>query len=394
MTELAPDKLVTPEIRAALVAARACAPITRKGGVGKTYSAAQLMGMAARAGMKVLGVELDSQDTLGLSLGLRDKNRTRNEGDDGASLRTALITGTQPLVLRGVREYENGGRLDIIPSGESIDAALTALSVLGYAERTPYQARLAEIIAPLAGEYNYDLIVFDCDPKQKVARELVYVAARYAWAPVDVDPSSYIDGVRAVGRELKSLRALNPTLRFLGVLPFAVPFASIRADLKARERAQNGEELPVTNHLAKMRTEVNDILRTERVDPTAPDSELLFAEDHAYGLPVVFQSAIREGSIAASRAREAGKLLFEVVAERQQLAAEREAGPSVQELLLRQAAGEDVSAELEAMRARADALRALPGSAENMFLDYQPWFSEMLRLMLEVERAEQAGGSA
>ncbi|MCP6423373.1 AAA family ATPase, partial [Klebsiella pneumoniae] len=84
---------------------------TGKGGTGKTSCAANVAGLAAQAGMKVLLIDLDSQGNLEFDLGYVDK------GDEGKHLVSTLLTdGVLEPVLKNVRP-----NLDVIPGGGKLD---------------------------------------------------------------------------------------------------------------------------------------------------------------------------------------------------------------------------------------------------------------------------------
>lgn len=376
--------LLSPEDRALLNDCQPTSTVIRKGGVGKTYSAIMLAVMYAQAGLYVWYLELDSQDTGGLHLGLRDAARTYNKGDGGHALAAALTAGAPLPLIEQVRTYESGGEVAVVPTGAALDAALTALSIMGYVQQAPYQGKLAQVLVDAirarqaAGQRIPDVIVIDADPKIREARELAYAATRYIYSPIDADPASYIDGIEAIRQEMPEARRLNPWVRFIGCLPYKIPLQTIRADLRAIERVKSGQATSTTNHLSTMREEINKLLQDEA-----------FEIEHQYGLPVVFQSAIRESTLAAARTRSSGSTLLEVEATRVELAAERDAGPSPLDLIRRQQAGEDVATELRALRERANALRALPGSAENILADFRPFFVEFLELIARVEQAER-----
>ena len=78
-----------------------------KGGVGKTSLSANCGGLAAAGGWRVLILDLDPQGNLARDLGY--------DVADGQDLLNALITGTEPPLLKDVRPG-----LDVVPGGPTL----------------------------------------------------------------------------------------------------------------------------------------------------------------------------------------------------------------------------------------------------------------------------------
>lgn len=137
-----------------------------KGGVGKTSAAVNLAHLAARDGARTLLWDLDPQ---GASTYLfRIKPRVKGGGEKlvrGRSDVDALIKGT---------DFE---RLDLLPADFSyrhMDLALDAA-------KKPTR-RLARVLAPLAGEYDY--VFLDCPPSISLVSESVFEAADVLLVPL------------------------------------------------------------------------------------------------------------------------------------------------------------------------------------------------------------------
>ena len=203
--------------------------INGKGGVGKTTVTANVAGLLAASGRRVLAVDLDPQGNLGRDLGYR---RTERD-DDGASLALALAQGAQVTPLEGVRE-----RLDVLRGGAALDAASTALSV-----RPGEQAdALANVLVPLAG--SYDLILIDAPPGNEALQNAAIAAARWVVVPSKADAAS-ADGLALVASRIDRMLAANPGIDLLGVALFGIPVTSTAVRREARESiaALVGEEL-------------------------------------------------------------------------------------------------------------------------------------------------------
>lgn len=233
---------------------------TGKGGTGKTSCAANVAGLAAQAGMKVLLIDLDSQGNLEFDLGYVDK------GDEGKHLVNTLLTeGTLQPVLKSVRP-----NLDVIPGGSKLDE-LEDL-VLGRERRGENGSiLLANALKPIASEY--ELIIIDTPPSKRSALVmLALAAARWIVIPTKSDRAS-IKGLSVLADQVVRIREVNPTIDVLGAILFGMGSA---ATVRRRFAAED----------------VKNVL--------GGDSGLLF------------ESIIRHAEAAAGDARDKGKLIHEL----------------------------------------------------------------------------------
>ena len=231
---------------------RVLATYNIKGGVGKTSAAVNLAYLAARDGARTLLWDLDPQ---GASTFLfRVKPRVKGGGRKlvrGKSDVDGLIKGT---------DHE---RLDLLPADFSYRHMDLALDET----KKPTQ-RLARVLAPLAGEYDY--IFLDCPPSISLVSESGFEAADALLVPlvpatlssrtfdqlravVAGGPQvlaffSLVDGRRRMHREvMERLIAEHP-----GVLGAAIPAAAdvermglhrtVIADFAPRSRAAKAYE--------------------------------------------------------------------------------------------------------------------------------------------------------
>ncbi|MCU1548539.1 MAG: phosphopantetheine--protein transferase [Arthrobacter sp.] len=130
---------------------RVIAVINGKGGVFKTSLVANVGGLLAEGGSRVLLVDLDPQGDLAEDLGYAD------QGDGGRSLAASLCFGGAPDLLLGVRS-----NLDVIAGGPHLDDAAAFLGAKAQKDRDAAQLALARLLAEVAGEY--DLVLLDCPP--------------------------------------------------------------------------------------------------------------------------------------------------------------------------------------------------------------------------------------
>lgn len=229
-----------------------------KGGVLKTSVVANLAGLAAAAGYRVLAVDLDPQGNLALDLGYAARS------DDGAGLLQALMFQTPPTVVREVRP-----NLDVLPGGPRMEqwAAVAPLQ-----DSPDGGGALQRVLLPLVDEYH--LIVMDVPPGNRELQMLAAVSSRLVVIPTQADEAS-LQGVEKVARLFKAAEQVNPDLELLGVALTRVGTAATAIRRQTRAR-------------------VNELF------------ELTDDED-----PVLFDSVIRDAFAAARGMRERGVLAHE-----------------------------------------------------------------------------------
>lgn len=259
-----------------------------KGGVGKTSLTANVAGLAAQAGHRVLAVDLDQQGNLARDLGF--------EPGDGESLLQAVVSGQPAPLLRGVR-----GGLDVVPGGPAVgDLVGIAFARSGRAGRDLADL-LQACLAPVCGDY--DLVLVDTPPGDRLLVEAALMVASYVVIPTRADDAS-LDGLERVAERCVAARVRNPHLTLLGVCLFGVGARSKRLTDEARRSIE------------------------EVLGGSAP----------------VFEAQVRHLESAAVDARRQGLLVHElelaaVKAQRGRLAALRARQRPASELLTRDAAG-------------------------------------------------------
>jgi chromosome partitioning protein len=201
---------------------RAIAVVNGKGGVGKTSITANLAGLFAEAGYRVLVVDLDPQGNLGNDLGYLGAGLA----DNGASLQASAVSGTAPVPIKDVRQG-----LDVVAGGEHLHDLSAVLQSRRLTARGGVES-LAASIGALAGQY--DLTLIDCPPGSDVLQAGALEAARWVLVPTKTDDASRA-GLREVARRFAAARVNNPDLQLLGVVLFGVNQTARRIIRQARE---------------------------------------------------------------------------------------------------------------------------------------------------------------
>jgi len=202
---------------------RVIAVINGKGGVLKTTLTANIGGMLANNGYRVLLVDLDPQGNLAEDLGYTDDDRD----DTGRALAQALMFGGGAAPIREVRP-----NLDVFAGGPALDQATAGLAAKANKDPDGAKLAVAHLLEPIAGDY--DMILIDCPPGDETLQTAAVAAARWALVPVKSDKSSR-KGLGAVAARLDAVIGVNPTLDLLGVVLVDVGTSAHVVQREARE---------------------------------------------------------------------------------------------------------------------------------------------------------------
>jgi len=207
----------------------AIAVLNMKGGVGKTSLVANIAGLVAAAeqgsGSRVLAVDLDTQGSLGRDLGYYDQD---GRDDKGAALFAAATTG---ILLRPLRDVRPG--LDVIPGGPRLEDLAAVVGAQQARSRASAEQVVSNALAGVAADY--DLVLIDCPPGNRLLIDVALSAAHYVLIPTKTDDAS-LDGLAFVAERFAAVSATsNPDLQLLGVSLFGVGRGSTRILKRARE---------------------------------------------------------------------------------------------------------------------------------------------------------------
>lgn len=181
-----------------------------KGGVGKTTLVAQLAGLLAAAGHRVLAIDLDPQGNLSRDLGYRD---------DGEALADTLLRERPVVALTNVRPG-----LDVLPGGQAL-GDISAVAASRRVDGRPLTAALSTALYPLQRTYQWAFI--DTPPGERFLVEIGLASARYLIIPTRSDDAS-VDGLEVTARRFVAARQINPAIELLGVALFATTARATR----------------------------------------------------------------------------------------------------------------------------------------------------------------------
>ena len=194
----------------------ACA--NQKGGVGKTTTVINLGTYLAIAGLRVLIVDVDPQGNATSGLGI-DRSNLGGTLYDVLTGSMAVGEVILPTPVDGLR---------IIPSSISMAGAEVELAPTEQRER-----RLARLLVPLAGDFDY--ILLDCPPSLGLLTVNALTAADAVLIPLQCEFYA-LEGLTQLIATVNLVRDnLNPNLEIKGVV---LTMADARTNLSAEVSAE------------------------------------------------------------------------------------------------------------------------------------------------------------
>jgi len=173
----------------------------QKGGVAKTTTTHNLGAALAMKGKRVLLIDLDSQASLTISVGLEPLEMKRTIVD--------VLRKDRVPVKKCVVQLSD--RLHIVPS--IIDLAPIEMELLSRASR---EKILDRALRPVRGEY--DFILIDCPPQLSILTLNALSCADGVIIPVKTDYLAY-RGLTQLQDSIREIQELiNPELKVLGVI--------------------------------------------------------------------------------------------------------------------------------------------------------------------------------
>lgn len=174
----------------------------QKGGVGKTTSAVNIAYYLAKAGKKVLLVDLDPQGNASSGLGIDKENLATTMGE------VLLQTATMEQAIMQT-EHKN---LWLAPTTSHL--ANVEVEIAGMEHKF---TRLRTAVASV--DSQFDIIIIDSPPSLSLLTVNGLIAAKYVLLPVQAEFYA-LEGLGQLLETMKLVRkGMNPSLELLGVLP-------------------------------------------------------------------------------------------------------------------------------------------------------------------------------
>ena len=180
---------------------RILAVTNQKGGVGKTTTSVNLAAAFARAGQRVLLVDLDPQGnaTMGSGVDKRTADRTVYH----------VLLGLSDVAAARTRSQSGG--YDLLPANRELAGA--EIELVGLDNR---EGRLRDALAVVASEY--DFIIIDCPPSLSLLTINGLVAAQAVLIPMQCEYYA-LEGLSSLlGTIDKVRKLLSPALELEGLL--------------------------------------------------------------------------------------------------------------------------------------------------------------------------------
>ncbi|MEU3495352.1 AAA family ATPase [Kitasatospora cineracea] len=197
-----------------------------KGGSGKTAVTVNIAHALARAGKRVLVVDMDPQANASRRLGW-----AYDPTDPKPTLVEAIQAGTEGIAAHAIStigwQTEYAERIHLLPSRFDLENRVSEAAVLGAVSRLDR--------ALDGADDKYDITLIDCPPSLGHLTQLALAAANVALCTVEPER----DGVDGAVRfrdfiELNRLELKNPDLRLIGAIP-----CRVRSGINAHEHHMN-----------------------------------------------------------------------------------------------------------------------------------------------------------
>jgi chromosome partitioning protein len=181
--------------------ARIIAVVNQKGGVGKTTTSVNLAAALARAGQRVLLIDLDPQGNATMGSGV----------DKRVAARTVYHVLLGLGEIANIRTRAERAGFDLVPANRELAGAEIELVELQNRE-----GRLKSALTSVEGEY--DFVFIDCPPSLSLLTLNGLVAAQSVLIPMQCEYYA-LEGLTDLIGTIKRVRAnLNPTLEIAGLL--------------------------------------------------------------------------------------------------------------------------------------------------------------------------------
>lgn len=228
--------------------AKVIAVTNQKGGVGKTTSAVNIAYYLARAGKRVLLVDLDPQGNATSGLGIDKSNLETTMGEvllQTATLDKAIVpTEHANLFLAPTTSYLANVEVELAKGDRKFTRLKLALQSV---------------------DEQYDIMVIDSPPSLSLLTVNGLIAAKYVLLPVQAEFYA-LEGLGQLLETMKLVRkGMNPGLELLGVLPTM---------MDTRTTLSNQVHAEIVKHFA------------DKVFQTTIPRNIRLAEAPSHGVPI------------------------------------------------------------------------------------------------------------
>lgn len=242
----------------------------QKGGVSKTTTTVNLGIGLARAGKKVLLLDIDAQASLTASLGVREPDKL---DETLATVITSIKDGRGVEADFGILTHAEGVKL--LPA--NIDLAAVEVSLISEMSR---EYMLKEYIETVASYYDY--IIADCSPSLGMLTINALAAADTVLIPLQAQYLSLRGLEQLIATIMRIKKRINPALDFEGILLTMVDARTNYAkDIMEMVHENYGRMIPVFENYIPM---------SVRVAEASAEGKSIFVHDpkgkaaEAYGI--------------------------------------------------------------------------------------------------------------
>src|SRR5690349_19823918 len=173
----------------------------QKGGVAKTTTTLALAREFAERGLKVLLIDIDSQGSIGASLGLKPQNYLYSLLISNFRFKDCIVTAHSNIdVVCSNRETND------------IEGILTP--------RTGRELVLQATLTPIENEY--DVVMIDCPPSISLLQSCALMYAQQLLIPLSMDPLSLQGAYAAIQTSTTLNRLFKANIQPVAVLPVQV----------------------------------------------------------------------------------------------------------------------------------------------------------------------------
>ncbi|MEE8886110.1 MAG: ParA family protein [Eubacteriales bacterium] len=250
------------------------AVVNQKGGTAKTTTVENLGIGLAKAGKKVLLVDVDPQASLTISLGYP---RPDELPVTLADLLSSSINEKPVNLAEGILHQQEG--VDLIPS--NIEMAGLEVALVNTMNR---ERMLKQFLEPIKG--NYDYVLLDCMPSLGMLTVNALAAADTTLIPVQANYLSAKGLEQLLQTINKVKRQINPKLRIEGILLTMVDSRTNYArDISNLIRETYGSKIKVFNSV---------IPRSTRAAEISAEGKSIYAYDPKGKVAAAYQETTKE----------------------------------------------------------------------------------------------------